>query len=113
MEKSALLLDFYALRMANVYQRFLPEAQATFDLFIRNLPKNRVFLVACGISDALSYLKSFSFTKDDLAYLKQFHFESKFLEFLGQLKFSGGAYTQNNCVFSSGAACRGISSKHN
>lgn len=46
MKKSALILDFYALTMANVYQRFLPQAEATFDLFIRNLPKNRSFLVA-------------------------------------------------------------------
>ncbi|MCK4993666.1 MAG: hypothetical protein KAS13_01295 [Candidatus Omnitrophica bacterium] len=46
MKKSALILDFYALTMANAYQRFLPQAEATFDLFIRNLPKNRSFLVA-------------------------------------------------------------------
>ncbi len=76
MRKSALLLDFYALTMVTAYQRFLPHAEATFDLFIRNLPKNRSFLVACGINDALSYLKTFAFTRDDIAYLKRFNFES-------------------------------------
>ncbi len=92
MRKSALLLDFYALTMANAYQRFLPQAEATFDLFIRNLPKNRSFLVACGINDALSYLKTFAFTRDDIAYLKQFNFENDFLRFLSRLKFSGDVW---------------------
>jgi nicotinate phosphoribosyltransferase len=89
MKNAALLVDFYALTMANVYQRFLPQAQATFDLFIRNLPKNRSFLVACGINDALSYLKSFAFTKDDIAYLKRFNFDNSFLKLLKNIKFRG------------------------
>ena len=92
MKKSALILDFYALTMANAYQRFLPQAEATFELFIRNLPKNRSFLVACGISDVLSYLKTFEFTKDDIAYLKQFNFKNDFLRFLGRLKFNGDVW---------------------
>ena len=92
MIKSALILDFYALTMANAYQRFLPQAEATFDLFIRNLPKNRSFLIACGINDALSYLKTFAFAKDDISYLKQFNFKNDFLRFLSCLKFSGDVW---------------------
>ncbi|MFH1092653.1 MAG: nicotinate phosphoribosyltransferase [Candidatus Omnitrophota bacterium] len=92
MRKSALILDFYALTMANAYQRFLPQAEATFDLFVRNLPKNRSFLVACGINDALSYLKTFAFTRDDIAYLKRFNFENDFLIFLSRIKFSGDVW---------------------
>ncbi len=92
MRKTALILDFYALTMANGYKRFLPQAEATFDLFIRNLPKDRSFLVACGINDALLYLKNFQFTKDDIAYLKQYNFESDFFRFLSRLKFSGDVW---------------------
>ena len=92
MKKSALTLDFYALTMANVYQRFLPQAEATFDLFIRSLPKNRSFMVACGINDALSYLKNFQFSRDDIAYLKQFNFESGFLRYLSRIRFRGDVW---------------------
>lgn len=92
MKKSALILDFYALTMANAYQRFLPQAEATFDLFIRNLPKNRSFLVACGINDALSYLKNFEFSREDIAYLRQSNFSNDFLKSLKNLRFRGNVW---------------------
>lgn len=92
MKRSALLVDFYALTMASVYHRFKPRAKATFDLVIRRLPENRAFLIACGIEDALAYLKDFSFSKDDINYLKRFNFEKNFLKFLSRLRFSGDVW---------------------
>jgi len=92
MNRSALLVDYYALTMASVYHRFKPRAKATFDLYIRSLPENRAFLIACGIEDALAYLKNFSFSNGDIAYLKQFSFGKRFLNFLKGLKFSGDVW---------------------
>lgn len=92
MGQNALLLDFYELTMASVYYAFKPEAKATFDLFVRKLPKGRSFLIACGIEDALLYLKNFSFNKDDLAYLKKFNFNLDFLHYLSRLKFAGDVW---------------------
>lgn len=92
MFQTALLVDFYALTMVNAYYRFQPKAKATFDLFIRNLPPDRSFLVVCGTNDALSYLNDFSFSKTDIKYLKQFNFETDFLNYLKTIRFSGDVW---------------------
>ncbi|MQA99797.1 MAG: nicotinate phosphoribosyltransferase [Actinobacteria bacterium] len=64
--------------------------QATFDLFIRELPEQRNFLVACGLEQALSYLENLHFTEDHLGYLRSLDlFEDRFLSFLGDLRFTG------------------------
>jgi len=92
MKQSALLVDFYELTMAAAYYEFKPNAQATFDLFVRKLPKDRTFLIACGIDDALGYLQNFSFSKEDIEYLKSFNFKPAFLRFLAKLKFTGDVW---------------------
>ncbi|MFH2137959.1 MAG: nicotinate phosphoribosyltransferase [Candidatus Omnitrophota bacterium] len=91
-KQSSLMVDFYELTMASAYYRFKPSAKATFDLFVRKLPKNRSFLVACGIEDALSYLKNLSFSKDDIQYLKRFNLPAGFLKFLSKLMFTGDVW---------------------
>jgi nicotinate phosphoribosyltransferase len=63
---------------------------ATFDLFVRDLPKNRGYLVACGLEDVLNYIKDLRFTQDDLNYLKrQRLFSDDFLKYLGNFRFKG------------------------
>lgn len=90
MKPSALLVDFYELTMAAAYYEFKPKAHATFDLFVRKLPKDRTFLIVCGIDDVLRYLQDFSFSKDDIEYLKSFNFKPRFLRFLAnQLRQKG------------------------
>lgn len=54
---SALNTDLYELTMAAGY--FLAEKTeeiATFELSVRRLPKNRNFLVAAGLEQAIEYL---------------------------------------------------------
>jgi nicotinate phosphoribosyltransferase len=92
MRDSALLMDYYALTMANVYYEFKPNALATFDLFLRSLPPNRNFVIACGIEESLNYLKDFSFSKEDLEYLKRSGFNKGFLKYLAKLKFRGDVW---------------------
>jgi nicotinate phosphoribosyltransferase len=45
--------------------------RATFELFVRNLPPNRGYLVAAGLEQALQYLETLRFTPDQVAYLRQ------------------------------------------
>ncbi|MFH1460659.1 MAG: nicotinate phosphoribosyltransferase [Candidatus Omnitrophota bacterium] len=99
MGQSALLLDFYALTMSNAYFNFKPEAKATFDLVIRELPQNRSFFIACGVDEAISSLKNFSFSKDDITYLKKFNFNNKFLNYLKKFKFSGDIWAVKEGTF--------------
>lgn len=87
---NALLVDLYELTMAQSYLTYKKEACATFDLFIRQLPKNRAYLVFCGLEDILHYIRDLRFSKDDLSYLKSTRlFSRDFLEYLRRFRFKG------------------------
>jgi nicotinate phosphoribosyltransferase len=66
-----LLTDLYELNMAASYLRRSMTGQATFSLFVRDLPPGRGFLVAAGLADCLQFLEDFSFTEEDLDYLRR------------------------------------------
>ena len=86
----ALLTDFYEFTMAASYFKHRPQAWASFDLFIRDLPKERSFFLAAGLSDVIDYLQSFHFDDDSIQYLESLNvFSEDFLGFLRRLKFSG------------------------
>jgi nicotinate phosphoribosyltransferase len=67
----SLSMDLYELTMAQSYFLHKPDTSATFDLFVRDLPDNRSFLLACGLQDCLAYLRDLRFTKKDIAFLKK------------------------------------------
>jgi nicotinate phosphoribosyltransferase len=86
----ALLTDFYQLTMLQSYWRRRMTEPATFDLFVRHLPPNRRFLIACGLEGALEYLSWLRFTTDDIAYLRSLErFDATFLAWLEALRFTG------------------------
>ena len=87
---NVLLVDLYELTMAQVYFEYKPDARATFELFIRDMPPNRSYLVAAGLQDILKFIKELKFNEDAIQYLKTLHlFSDKFLTYLKSLKFSG------------------------
>ncbi|MFW2514235.1 nicotinate phosphoribosyltransferase [Demequina sp. SO4-13] len=87
---SALLTDQYELTMAASYLSQSMEQTATFDLFVRNLPPERRFLVAAGLADALAYLEQLRFTDSDVGYLRSLGiFEEAFLRHLSAMRFTG------------------------
>jgi nicotinate phosphoribosyltransferase len=90
-----LATDFYELTMAKGYVDMQMENKiATFDLFIRSLPKNWGFLIANGIEDAIEFLTDdFIFRDEDLNYLRDQAFPQKFLELLKDLKFTGDVWS--------------------
>lgn len=86
----ALVTDLYELTMAAAYQAAGIEHEATFELFVRSLPRERRFLVAAGLDDALNGLEEWCFADDDIAYLAELGtFPPAFLERLAELRFTG------------------------
>ncbi|MGH2808076.1 MAG: nicotinate phosphoribosyltransferase [Actinomycetota bacterium] len=87
---AALLTDLYELTMADSYYRRGMRQMATFDLFVRNLPSKRNFLVACGLEEALGYLENLTFDDEGIDYLRSLEmFSDGFLEHLRTLSFTG------------------------
>ena len=66
----ALLTDLYELTMAQSYLRGKRNELSTFDLFVRNLPPGRGFLVSAGLDTVLTYLERLRFSDDAIAYLR-------------------------------------------
>lgn len=94
---SALNTDLYELTMAAGY--FLAgktDDIATFELSIRRLPRNRNFLVAAGLQQAVEYLLDLRFEADELDYLRSLtQFQNtppEFFNFLRDLRFTGDLF---------------------
>lgn len=90
---TALFTDLYELTMAQSYLEHHKTGQAVFSLFARRLPRERNFLVACGLQTLVEYLASFRFTPEDLDYLRGLHkFSDSFLTYLRDYRFKGRLY---------------------
>lgn len=89
-ENLSLLVDLYELTMAQVYFIHKKHTFATFDLFVRNLPVNRGYLLACGLADILDFVKNLRFDNKSIEYLRGLRlFSEKFLRYLKNFKFKG------------------------
>ena len=89
-ENAALLTDLYELTMADSYYRRGMNRECTFDLFVRELPDRRNFMVACGLEQAIDYLENLSFDDDAIDYLVTLdRFSEGFLDYLRTFTFSG------------------------
>jgi len=93
---SALLTDLYQLTMVYGYWRSGVQAkEAAFHLFFRKQPFKGGFSIACGLHDAIDYLRHLCFPDDELDYLRTLTgndgkplFEPAFLEYLGKLEWA-------------------------
>ena len=86
---SPLLTDLYGLNMAASYLGRGMDRDATFSLFVRQLPSSRGFLVAAGLDDCLDHLEQFCFAADDLDYLATIGFDAAALDALVRVRFTG------------------------
>jgi nicotinate phosphoribosyltransferase len=88
---SSLLVDLYELTMADAYRlEGLDTEAATFSLFVRELPRNRAYVVAAGVEDALSWLEHLQFGDADLDAVESLGlFDSVFLDWLSEVRFEG------------------------
>lgn len=95
-EYSGLLTDLYELTMAAGYLQTRFDAHATFELFVRNLPPQRSYLVAAGLQQALEFLENVSFTPDEIAFLRRHplfrRIRDEFFDYLGKFRFTGDVW---------------------
>ncbi len=85
-----LLTDLYELTMLQAYYDEGLGATASFELFMRELPPGRNFLLAAGLDEVLDYLAALRFNRDELDWLAGTgRFTPAFLESLAGLRFTG------------------------
>lgn len=65
----------------------------TFDLYFRELPKTRNFLVCAGLEQVIDYLHHLRFTSSQLKWLyHSFDFSPKIMDYLKSFKFTGDVW---------------------
>jgi len=89
-DPDVLLTDLYQLTMLQAYFDRSMHETAVFELFVRRLPRNRNFLVAAGLEQALDFLCALRFTERDVEDARRTGlFGDEFLAWLARLKFTG------------------------
>jgi nicotinate phosphoribosyltransferase len=87
---SGLLSDLYQFTMLQAYFDGSMNDTAVFEFFVRRLPRERNFLLAAGLEQALEYLEQLHFSADDIEPLRATGlFHEAFLESLRELRFTG------------------------
>jgi nicotinate phosphoribosyltransferase len=85
----SLLSDLYELTMAASYHREGLDRPAVFELFTRNLPPHRGWLLAAGIGPSLRLVSEMRFGPGEISYLRELGFEDEFLDYLAEFRFGG------------------------
>jgi nicotinate phosphoribosyltransferase len=90
---TALTTDLYELTMAAAYFESGRTQPASFELFVRQLPPGRSFLLVAGLEQALEFLDGLRFQPDEIDYLRgQPVFKNvsrEFFAFLKEFRFTG------------------------
>ena len=89
----ALLTDLYELTMAAAYFENNVRATASFELFVRQLPRERGYLLAAGLEQALDFLEQVQFSEEEIGFLRQHpifaHVGEGFFNYLREFRFTG------------------------
>ncbi len=90
---AALFTDLYELTMVDSYVRESMHGAAVFELYFRELPEHRNFMMAAGMAPLLAMLECLAFTKRDLDFLQtQRIFSDSLLEYLAGFRFTGDVH---------------------
>lgn len=96
MSEQNLIVDLYELTMAAGYFQQNYNPTVTFELFIRDLPDKRNFLVTAGQQQAVEFLTDLHFTKEQVDYLRSLpnfkNITADFFDYLLNFRFSGDLY---------------------
>ena len=88
--QSALLADLYQFTMMQSYLDRGMNDTAVFEFFVRRLPRQRGFLMAAGLEQALAFLQQLRFTDEELSWLAGCgRFSRDFVDSLARLRFVG------------------------
>jgi len=91
--RSALFTDLYELTMLGAYHAEGMQGSSVFELFFRELPPHRNYVIAAGLDEVLAYLENLRFTDSDIEFLAAMdRFEQDFLESLASFRFTGDVY---------------------
>ncbi|MEJ2635274.1 MAG: nicotinate phosphoribosyltransferase [Calditrichia bacterium] len=92
----SLIVDLYELTMAAGYFSNSYNYESTFELFIREMPPQRSFLVAAGLQQVMEYLTHLKFGSEELDYLRNLptfkNVDKKFWEYLENFRFTGDVW---------------------
>jgi len=87
-----LLTDLYKLALLEAYAAHGMAETAVFELFVRNLPARRGFLMAAGLAQVLEFLTALRFMPDELDWLHETgRFTRGSMAQLSALRFTGDA----------------------
>jgi nicotinate phosphoribosyltransferase len=94
---NALLTDLYELTMAaGFFEAGKQGHKATFELTLRRLPRNRNFIIAAGLQQAVDYLRNLSFTGEEIDYLRGLpqlrQVSEGFFDYLRGFRFTGDLF---------------------
>ncbi len=85
-----LLTDMYHPDAAYISWVAGQNGVATFDLYVRSAPFGGAYVLLSGLEQALEFVRSFHYTRDDLHYLAQIRdYNPAFLDELESLQFTG------------------------
>jgi len=87
--QTSLLTDQYELAMASSYLARGMNETAVFELFVRQLPVRRRWLLAAGLGPTLAIVRQMRFGEEELEYLRSLGFGTPFLDYLASFRFSG------------------------
>jgi nicotinate phosphoribosyltransferase len=90
---SPLLTDLYQLNMIQAYLEHGETETAVFEFFVRKLPRQRGFLMAAGLEQALDFLERLRFSSEELEWLAQSgRFSKGLVDRLADLRFTGDVH---------------------
>lgn len=96
MRNLSLATDLYQFTMAAAYHASGNRSVATFEMFVREIPPNRAFLVCAGLAQTLDFLESFSFSDNEIEFLAAVPAlrsqPNGFFEHLRRLRFTGDVW---------------------
>jgi len=95
-DNMALATDLYEFTMAAGYFNAGLKDRLAFELFVRDLPPSRNYLIAAGLEQAVHFVTQLRFSEDSVAYLQSLKpFERvspEFFDYLRSFRFSGDLF---------------------
>ncbi len=93
----SLWTDLYQITTAAAYYINRINARASFELYVKELPPSRSFLIAAGLQQVVDYLRSFRFNRDDIEYLRNLpnfaDMPDDFFAYLAEMRFTGDLWS--------------------
>ncbi|WP_323192572.1 nicotinate phosphoribosyltransferase [Halostella sp. PRR32] len=100
-ETVGLFTDRYELTMLRGYRDAEHTPEAAFSLYFRSLPRDRGYVIAAGLEQAIAYIRGLSFGERVLSHLREEGFPEPFLDYLTEFEFTGDirAVPEGTAVF--------------